>query len=65
MKTSKLRRKEYGLEKYLPPIYRSQRIMDDSEVKWILLGGLQWHEVTKDERVGGKAIGKVLPLLRS
>ena len=39
MKTSKLRLKEYGLEKYLPLIYRSQRIMDDSEVKWILLGG--------------------------
>jgi len=27
--------------------------------------GIEWHEVTKDERVGGKAIGKVLPLLRS
>ncbi len=28
-------------------------------------GGLQWHEVTKDERVVGKALGEVLPVLRS
>ena len=28
-------------------------------------GGLQWHEVTKDERVVGVALGEVLPVLRS
>ncbi len=28
-------------------------------------GGLQWHEVEKDERVVGKALGEVLPVLRS
>ena len=26
---------------------------------------LQWHEVNKDERVVGKALGDVLPVLRS
>ena len=30
-----------------------------------IVGSLQWHEVTKDERVVGKAIGEVLPVLRS
>ena len=32
-----------------------------------IVGGLQWHEVTKDERVVGKALGEgeVLPVLRS
>jgi hypothetical protein len=28
-------------------------------------GSLQWHEVTNDERVVGKAIGEVLPVLLS
>ena len=30
-----------------------------------IAGGLQRHEVTKDERVVGKALGKVSPLLKS
>ena len=30
-----------------------------------IVGGLQWHEVKKDERVVGKAIGEVLPVLKS
>ena len=30
-----------------------------------IVGSLHWHEVTKDERMVGKAIGEVLPVLRS
>ena len=29
------------------------------------MGGLQWHEVNKDERVVGRALGEVSPLLKS
>ena len=31
----------------------------------LLNNPLQWHEVNKDERVVGKAIGEVLAVLRS
>ena len=30
-----------------------------------VVGELQWHEVSKDERIVGKAIGEVLDVLRS
>ena len=30
-----------------------------------IVGGLQWHEVEMDERMVGKALGEVLPVLRS
>lgn len=30
-----------------------------------VVGGLQWHEVNKDERIVGAALGEVLPVLRS
>ena len=30
-----------------------------------IVGSLQCHEVNKDERIVGKAIGEVLPVLRS
>ena len=37
----------------------------NSPQKVSIVGGLQWHEVTKDERVVGKALGEVLPMLKS